>query len=570
MTAPSSPRRLARKTAANGAATEAAAGPTAAPVAHAELLVVPLGQIVPSSENPRRNLGDLTELAASIAGVGLLEPLVVAKPTSFAPSVYPLVAGHRRLAAAQLAGLAEIPVVVRAMSDREQLEAMLVENLQRLDLDVLEEAAAYSRLITELGMTQRNLAQRIGRSQSHIAKRLALLELPEPAKAAVDSGRITLEEAALLGKLTRHPARLTAALENGTRFEHSRVRDEAQSQLDDLEREEQAGALEAELRAEGKKVLPPLRAGSYLGREALLQQPETYLIGHQHASPFSVSAHCRESCHAAVISIRQHHDPKVFWVCTNPARHEPEGASELKLPKAAQRPDKTPEQLKQAELRKQELAALKARKEFSQKLLERIGQEVARGGRNTSDDYAHLVNMLLADANHNPAKIACEFLGIPPVEKTSQWGSKERNFRKALEDFGQDRPGSRLRAALALVLGLGEDTVRSPWSGAWVGGKGAHHMAYLQAMGYEPSEFEIEKLKADPEDSAPGTHDDGYEDDDEIPECRVCGCTEDEACEGGCHWVPDPEDLGDLCSRCLEDLSSAKPIEDVSAGEASA
>lgn len=520
-----------------------------------ELLVLPLAQIVPSSENPRRSLGDLTELAASIAGVGLLEPLVVARPTPFAPSVYPLVAGHRRLAAAQLAGLTDIAVVVRAMSDREQLEAMLVENLQRQDLSPLEEAGAYHRLVQDLGMTQRALGKRIGRSQSHIAKRLALLELPDEARTALDSGRIVLEEAALLGKLAKHPERLAAALTNGTRDDFSRVKDEAERQLAEVRVEEQAAKMEADLRAEGHKVLPTLKPGGYLGNEGLLVQHDTWAIGHRIAMPFSISAHADESCHAAVIVVRgQHRDPQVFWVCTNPARHDPDGASELKLPKADQRPDKTPEELKRAELRKQELAATKARKEF-------MRQQLAEQG--TPDTWrimSHAVDMVLADANHGPAKMACELLGIPPVETKTQWHT-EKNYRRALRDFAAGQHNdARLRAVLALMFGLGEEIVQSPWSGAWTDGKGAHHIAFLQGAGYELSKFETGKLKADPESSQPA-------DDYEEPHCRVCDCTENDPCPGGCHWVPDPEQLGDLCSRCLEEEQQAAAADATAAPE---
>jgi ParB family transcriptional regulator, chromosome partitioning protein len=553
MTTTAPAKRRTRKTTANGSAgdpeTELVQSPTVAP----ELLMLPLAQIVPSSENPRRSLGDLTELAASIAGVGLLEPLIVARPTPFAPSVYPLVAGHRRLAAAQLAGLSEVAAIVRSMSDREQLEAMLVENLQRLDLSPLEEAGAYQRLVAELGMTQRALGSRIGRSQSHIAKRLALLELPDEARTALDSGRIVLEEAALLAKLAKHPERLTAALEEGTRFDYSRVKETAEHQLAELETEKQAAKLEADLRAQGHKVLPTLKPGSHLSREGLLVQPESWVVPHQVAMPFSVSRHEGESCHAAVIAMR-YRTPQVFWVCTNPARHEPDGASSLKLPKENQRPDRTPEEVARSELRTQELAATKARKEFLRQLLERVDQEMARGGRNTTADIAHVFAMVLADANHAPARMACELLGIPPVETTHQYGGTEKNYRQALRNFGEDdRPGARLRAVLALMAGLGEETVQSPWSGAWSDGKAAHHIAFLQAAGYELSEFETAKLKADADDSAA----DGSDDELDVPRCRVCDCTEYDPCEGGCTWVPDPEQLGDLCSRCLEEEQQA-------------
>src|SRR5207245_11812534 len=145
----------------------------------------------PSPLNPRSDRGNVGELAASITALGIIQPMTV-RPAE--DGRYLLVAGERRLAAALAAGLTEVPAIVREMDDREALEIALVENCQRRDLNPTDEAGAYRLLITEHGYTQRSLARQIGRSQSHIAKRLALLELPEDVRSEVDSGGITVPD----------------------------------------------------------------------------------------------------------------------------------------------------------------------------------------------------------------------------------------------------------------------------------------------------------------------------------------------------------------------------------------
>ena len=174
-----------------------------------EVISVALERLVAASDNPRRDVGDVSDLAASIRSVGLLEPLIVCQQGPSEP--YLVVAGHRRLAAAALAGLSVVPVIVRRLTDAERTEIMVIENLQREGLAPLEEALAYRRLI-DLGYSQRKLAERVGSSQATVSKRLALLNLPEAARAALDSGRITLEDAQALTKLNNLPERAERAL----------------------------------------------------------------------------------------------------------------------------------------------------------------------------------------------------------------------------------------------------------------------------------------------------------------------------------------------------------------------
>ncbi|WP_374944235.1 ParB/RepB/Spo0J family partition protein [Sphingomonas sp.] len=160
--------------------------------------VLPIESLSPHPDQPRRHFDDalLDELAGSIAARGLIQPIVV-RPHAHG---YQIVAGERRWRAAQRAHLHEVPVVVRDFDDAETLEIALVENIQRQDLNAIEEAQAYQRLAGEYGHTQDALAKIVHKSRSHIANLLRLLELPAPVQQHVVEGKLTMGHArALLG-----------------------------------------------------------------------------------------------------------------------------------------------------------------------------------------------------------------------------------------------------------------------------------------------------------------------------------------------------------------------------------
>ena len=146
---------------------------------------------------PRRHfdMEALTELADSIERHGLMQPIVV---RALYNGQYEIIAGERRFRAAQLAKLTQVPVIIRTVSDAEALELALIENIQRADLNPLEEAAGYQRLMDEFGYTQEKLAPVVGKSRSHIANLLRLLKLPASIKARIDSGQLTMGHARAL------------------------------------------------------------------------------------------------------------------------------------------------------------------------------------------------------------------------------------------------------------------------------------------------------------------------------------------------------------------------------------
>jgi ParB family transcriptional regulator, chromosome partitioning protein len=153
------------------------------------VLAVRTAEITANPEQPRRRFEPdaLDALAESIRRHGLLQPLVVRREAHG----YELIAGERRLRAAQRAGLEEVPVVVREATPPERLELALIENLQREDLTALEEAEAYRQLIEVYGLTQEEIAQRVGKSRPAIANALRLLSLPDSVKAQLESGELT-------------------------------------------------------------------------------------------------------------------------------------------------------------------------------------------------------------------------------------------------------------------------------------------------------------------------------------------------------------------------------------------
>jgi ParB family chromosome partitioning protein len=155
--------------------------------------------VYPAPDQPRRRFVDseLDELAQSIRAHGIIMPLVVRPRPA---GGYTLIAGERRWRAAQRAGLHTVPVVVQDVDAREAFERALVENLQRSDLNPIEEAAAYHRLVDELGLTQDQVAERVGKDRSTIANAIRLLRLPPPVREMVEDRRLSMGHArALLG-----------------------------------------------------------------------------------------------------------------------------------------------------------------------------------------------------------------------------------------------------------------------------------------------------------------------------------------------------------------------------------
>ncbi len=162
------------------------------------VLRLPVADITPNPNQPRRHFDDvaMAELTASVRAHGVLQPILV-RPHG---DRHQIIAGERRWRAAQAAALHEIPVVVRPLDDRQVAEIALIENVQRADLNAIEEARGYQRLISEFGHTQAVLADIVGKSRSHVANLLRLLDLPAKVQTMVESGQLSMGHArALVG-----------------------------------------------------------------------------------------------------------------------------------------------------------------------------------------------------------------------------------------------------------------------------------------------------------------------------------------------------------------------------------
>lgn len=190
------------------AATQLASGP--APGGPEDIRTLPVSAIIAGAYQPRRHFDEesLSELADSVERHGIMQPIVV---RAIAQGRYEIIAGERRYRAAKLAKLTQVPVIVRTLNNADALELALIENIQRADLNPLEEAAGYQRLMEEFGYTQEKLAPVIGKSRSHIANLLRLQKLPPRVKQQIDRGELTMGHArALLG--ADDPEALAAAI----------------------------------------------------------------------------------------------------------------------------------------------------------------------------------------------------------------------------------------------------------------------------------------------------------------------------------------------------------------------
>ncbi len=153
---------------------------------------VSIADIEPNPNNPRRVFGaeELEDLSRSISEHGVVQPILV-RPKPNDPGKYELIAGERRWRAAQKAGIHEIPIIVREVDDRQSLELAIIENVQRADLNPLEEAMGYQQLIDEHQYTQADLAKTIGKSRSHVANTLRLMKLPDQVRTMVSEGSLS-------------------------------------------------------------------------------------------------------------------------------------------------------------------------------------------------------------------------------------------------------------------------------------------------------------------------------------------------------------------------------------------
>lgn len=177
-----------------------------------EIIMVSVTDLMPSPFQPRRVFNEeaLVDLVSSIREKGVLQPLLV-RPSSEGKTAYEIIAGERRYRASKIAGLNEVPVIIKDFDDKATLEVALIENLQREDLNPLEEADAYKRLLKEFNYTQDELSKVVGKSRSYVANMMRLLELPDSIKKLVENKNLTAGHARAL-LTAKNPDELAAQI----------------------------------------------------------------------------------------------------------------------------------------------------------------------------------------------------------------------------------------------------------------------------------------------------------------------------------------------------------------------
>ena len=250
---------------------------------------VPFEFLRPNPRNPRKTFveEDLESLAESIREKGLLQPILV-RPVAGEPNAFEIVAGERRWRASQRAQLPEVPVIIQEFSDSEALEIAIVENVQRSDLNAIEEAMGYEQLIEEFSYSQAQVAKVIGKSRSHVANTLRLLKLPKEVKEQVRSGKLSAGHArALIGRddaaevadrivekgLTVRDAEALSAKADKDGKKPARPSEAADANIADLEKRiEDALGFEVALIGRGERGELRIRYSTYEQLEVLCQK----------------------------------------------------------------------------------------------------------------------------------------------------------------------------------------------------------------------------------------------------------------------------------------------------------
>lgn len=472
----------AKKATAKKAAPAKTPAAASVPAAVEEQVVnLPIDRIAPSPHNPRRSTGDLTGLKASIAEIGILEPLLVEADGD----KFLLLAGWRRYTAADELGLATVPCIVRATpTDTQRIEIMLIENLQRADLEPLEEAEGYQALI-DLGLSQHDIAKKVGCNQSHVSKRLQLLDLPPEVQAAVgkkrDAGGITIEEALELTKLNGDSKSQVRILKDAVRDRYKKISNLVDNQVRKIARDAKAAKEAQRLAAAGKKVVgvtPKVRGGKVIAKESW--QPGLHLDATKHA---------KEPCHAIkVVGDTYARDGiEVKPVCLEPARHEKGGDSKLKVKvtREANRPGSAPvDEEAEAKRRAESEARIERIRLFLRDVLaKKVAAPLA---------LDTLTGALLSDGSFQIDERSTLWLIGALEDDTAKHEDVERAWKAA-------RASDAARLAVAGVLDCGvytiENRIARTWgANVWADGAVVTLYAFLRANGYELDDTERDEL----------------------------------------------------------------------------
>jgi ParB family chromosome partitioning protein len=459
-----------------------------------------LGQLEPHPHNPRRALGDVGELAASIRAHGVLEPVVVA-PGS-AEGVYRLIAGHRRVKAAGQAGLDVVPALIRVDLDGDsvQLQAMLVENLHRSDLSPMEEADAYSQLRLEFDLKPAAIAKAIGRSKATVDQRIALKKLPEQLQDKVHMHQVSLAEAAALVEFAGD----SVVLENLSAYAGTAQFSgwAAHYRKQKVRSAEHAKRVKA-ARTEGVRVVPASEApagwtwGAGDGVKALAGLAFTAEAIEAHAT--SCEHHVLVDDGSELVPAcaqPQAHRPVEEW--EDPARPAPVEDEEARLASAAD-----------AEARAAEVAALREGLEVADSCRRTFLTELVRGRKPAATVQAEMLAevlraFLLGEMETDPVALA-ELLGVQLPEAGEDEDDVNLALRTLTQHIDERWTNTQLVQAIyaaALLVDMPHQarSLTEEWGWSNGGGSIAHgYLEHLGHLGYEPTDTELALLaKYDP------------------------------------------------------------------------
>jgi ParB family chromosome partitioning protein len=423
-----------------------------APAPAGEYRVVAIATIeVEKGFNNRRSLGDIDELAASIRSLGLLEPLIVWEPNG--RGKLRLIAGERRLAASKQVGLKQVPVIVRTLDDKARLEALLVENLHRKDLDPLEEADGYKRLV-DLGLKQGEIAKKVGRSEAHISKRLALAGLSPLASKLLSAGTIPIDAAIGLAKHTsEHQDRAIKAvqgnygkIENAAPYQLRNLGDRARDEAKKDARKKKRAELVKKLRAEGVTILSAQQSYHWgePGQPWRLGAPVKDSYRRESRVDMTPKQHSEFPCHAAAVispgSIYDTNEPKAVYLCTDPKAHmTKEEAAAYGRKKKDDAQDSYEEKRRRADAIRKEIQEAQESRLFA-----------IREALRSADQQMLAVLALESFVMSANLEALAELLGLPAGKAAKE---------KSVADYCNASHANLVRAAAAAAICIGERAI---------------------------------------------------------------------------------------------------------------
>jgi ParB/RepB/Spo0J family partition protein len=456
------------------------------PGAGEQVLELPIEQVHPNPHNVREDVGDVTEMAESIKGSGIVEPLIVVTTAAYWAATadeadagatdfgWVIIAGHRRRAAAEKAGRATVPCIVRdRYAGPEGRLVMLIENLHREDLKEMEEARGFLELSRPpFNLSQRAIAAGVGCSQSKVAKRISLLSLPEDIQADVAAKRMEISEAVELARFADDPEVFNAVRNRGA---YTSVDAAAKTVAQDRAREQLIAAKRAELEAAGGARFVDWPAHGYWKTwTSISDRDKEMSLQALRNVGVKTTGHTELDCHAVSLGLRAGDQVEVIEVCTDAQSH---------LRKMRENKSKA-EQAKERKAAKERETAEAAAADRRRIATAAVKGRLAAATDNLAGDLALTI---LLDLLEEDLALACELLGSPLPEDAA-YGAEA----KLLAELAA-KPGGTKRVAAAVAFAFVEERI----SGGWRQVGASTYLRWLQSQGHDLT-GEERKLVQDP------------------------------------------------------------------------